>query len=150
MNLIQKTVLAMVLCFVLHIGTIAVQAAAITPIYHGGAKTGAIEWNAVLTTDTTVEAKINSTTGGKAVKYELFIDGTPDTVTLKLQAGKTSGSLKDIDNDDMPDGTTLSSTSTFFTNVCLVSGNFAAISFTSAGGGSQNIDIWLTPIGECN
>jgi len=148
MNKIQKAVMAIMICFVLNIGQSF--AADITETYHGPNNTGAIEWNNVTNLDTTSEAQVKAIKGGLATKYEFFIDGTGDTVILKLQAGKTSGSLKDIDTDAMPDGVLFNGSSTNFTNVCLADRDFVDISFTSAGGGSQDVDIWLTPVGECN
>lgn len=101
-------------------------------------------WEQINNDDTTKEQGI-----GPGL-YEFFIDGTPANVDLKLQHGKTSGALKDINTSDFDDGGVnfSSASSAEHVNVCL-SGGFVDISFTSAGTSAQDIDIWMSYLGEC-
>lgn len=100
-------------------------------------------WEQVNNDDTTKEQPVAKG------KYMFFIDGTPATVDLQLQWGKTPGSLKDLDTDTMSDGLRFSSAATeYAVTVCLGTG-YADIQFNSAGTSSQDIDIWLEYLGEC-
>jgi len=99
-------------------------------------------WEQVNNDDTTKEQPI------AAGEYLFFIDGTPDDVDLQLQWGKTSGSLKDLDTDTMPDGVKFDSASTgYAVKVCLGTG-YADIKFNSVGS-TQDIDIWMERLGDC-
>lgn len=80
--------------------------------------------------------------------YELFIDGDADGGDFQLQFGKTSGSLKDIDTDAMPDGLRYNSASTNAVNVTLGDG-YADFYFTSAMGVNADADIWLSQSERC-
>lgn len=100
-------------------------------------------WEQVNNDDTTKEQAVI------AGLYQYHVEGTEDNADFKLQHGKTAGSLEDIDTDQMPDGVRYSSASTGNSvNVCLTEG-FADISFTSVGTSAQDIDIWMTFLGEC-
>ena len=101
-------------------------------------------WETVTNADTTKEQPVS------AGLYHFHVDGTPDNVDLKLQWGKTSGSLKDLDVDQMPDGVRFSSASTGYSSLVCLGTGFADITFLAAGGGSQDVDIWLERLGDCS
>lgn len=80
--------------------------------------------------------------------YKLFIDGNADGGDFQLQYGKTSGALKDIDVDLMPDGLRFNSASTFGTTIEMGDG-LVDFYFSSAMGVNADADIWLSKSDTC-
>lgn len=137
MRLFLMTALMAVFCYPVYGATISAESFGVLGI-------DAFRWEQVNNDDDTAEVKLKR--GGL---WELSIEGTESNVDLKLQHGKTSGALEDIDTDTMPDGVRFTSAATGNkAKVCLSEG-FVDIVFSSAGGADQDIDIWLSPLGNC-
>ncbi len=95
-------------------------------------------WETFTDTDTITAAKWQ---GGKGL---IEVMGTPDTAILEMTFSTITGSEVSIDGDETPDGFLFTNT-TGATLFNLPRGSIG-ISLTSAGGGSQDLDIKISPV----
>ncbi len=119
-------------------------AAEIVPVHESlQSNNRGVLWETVTAADTTGEVFWN---GGCGI---LEVTGTQDTAEFELQWGSKTGVLQDIDSDVIPDGAAFNGTSGLGVARFNLAAGFAAINFTSAGSGSQDLDIRLIPYNGC-
>lgn len=103
-----------------------------------------ILWEQVNNDDTTGEAFWN---GGCGL---LEATGTQADADFELQYGSITAILNDVDSGNIPDGTRFSSATGLGMVKFDLPAGFTDIRFLSAGTGTQDLDIRLIPIKDCD
>lgn len=131
--------------------SIPAMAAEITPTYTDFGNRGEIKWEQINADDAAAEATITLEGGKRGALYRLLVEGADNNVDFTMKAGRTSAALVDVDPDQMPDGVRFSSAADAnMALVCLTQGDKVDLIFNSAGAGGQDIDVYLTPLGDCH